>query len=157
MTQVKDDAVHAFSCAMNCLLYERGPGPDLLNVGSPDEPRLVPRSEAWQHAYAIRVLVGCDGDLSRLTAAIHKLREDGSNAEPGSWRAERMSRAVDLCEQAIEMVKAAGAVDDNKARRRLVAACEHESMVIAIGVIPGVAEESAARLAETFRGIDQEP
>jgi hypothetical protein len=54
------------------------------------------------------------------------------------------------------MIEGAGALDDDGARRRLVAACEHETMVIAIGVIPGVAAESAAKLAETLREIDEE-
>jgi hypothetical protein len=55
------------------------------------------------------------------------------------------------------MVEDAGAVGDGKARRRLVASCQHEGMVIALGVIPGVAENSAADLIETLREIDEEP
>ena len=53
------------------------------------------------------------------------------------------------------MIEGAGAADDEKARRRLVAACQHESTVIAIGVLPGVAANSAAALAETLRKIDE--
>jgi hypothetical protein len=154
--QLEDDAVEAFANAMNCLLFE-AEGPDLLNVGSAEEPRLLPRSEAWQHAYATRVLVSCDGDRGRLAAAAQKLREDAGNAAAGSRRQRSMSRGAELCDQAIAMVEGTGAVDDNKARRRLVAACEHEGTVIAIGVIPGVAESSAAALAETLREIDEEP
>lgn len=39
-----------------------------LNVGSALESRLVSRSEAWQHAYAMRALVSCGGGYARLTA-----------------------------------------------------------------------------------------
>ena len=55
------------------------------------------------------------------------------------------------------MIEDAGAVDNNKARRRLVASCEHEGIVIALGIVPGVAENSAAELIETLREIDEEP
>jgi hypothetical protein len=51
--------------ASNCLLYEGDPSPAELNVGSADGPRMVPRSEAWQHGYALNVLVDCDVDHAR--------------------------------------------------------------------------------------------
>jgi hypothetical protein len=150
-----EDAVQAFGCGANCLLRE-AEAPDVLNVGSDEEPRMVPGDQAWQHAYAMHVLVGCDGDRDRLIAAAQRLREDAGKAAAGSRRQRAMSRGAELCDQAIAMVEDAGAVDDDKARRRLVASCEHQGTVIAIGVIPGVAEGSAADLVEKLREIDEE-
>ena len=155
MGQLEDDVIEACLNARNCLLYE-AEAPDLLNVGSAEEPRMIPGDEAWQHAYAMRTLVSLAGDRGRLIVAAQKLRQDARNATAGSARQRAMSRGADLCDQAIAMVEGAGAVEDDKARRRLVAACEHEGTVIAIGVIPGVAESSAAELAETLREIDDE-
>ncbi|HLQ53035.1 MAG TPA: hypothetical protein VK162_02055 [Streptosporangiaceae bacterium] len=157
-TQAKEDAAQAFLCARNCLLYEADPGPALVNVGSSDEPRMIPRDQAWQHAYALHVVVACAGDHARLTAAARQCREDmSSKAKPRSPHAKALARAADLCDQAARMAEDADAVHDDKARRRLVASCEHETMVIALGVIPGVAQDSAENLLETFRRIDEEP
>jgi hypothetical protein len=156
--QLEKDVTEAWSKAANCLLYEADPGPAMLNVGTADEPRMVPRSEAWQHAYAQRVLLACDGDDARLLAAARQCRDEiGSRFKRGTQRAREMARAADLCDQAASMVEQAGAITDDKARRRLVAACRHEGTVIALGVFPGVVEDSAADLIEELREIDEEP
>jgi hypothetical protein len=155
--QAKDDAIQAFMCARNCLLYEAREGGVLLNVGSADEPRMVPGDQAWRHAYAMHVLIACDGDHDRLTAAARQVRNDlSSKATPGTPHAHTMSRAADLCDQAVGMVVDAGAADDDKARRRLVASCTHETMVIALGVLPGIAQQSTEKLVDTLREIDEE-
>jgi hypothetical protein len=101
-TQVEEDAFQAWVYARNCLLYETDRGPALLNVGSEREPRLIPRSEAWQHAYAMQVLVKCNGDHARLTAAAGQCREDLARKAPppGSPHAQALSRGADLCDQA---------------------------------------------------------
>jgi hypothetical protein len=156
MAQLDDDALQAVLCARNCLLYERDDGPPLLNVGSVTEPRRIPRAEAWQHAYAMIILVDCDGDRDRLSAASKKCREDAGRARR-AYRARALSRAADLCDQAINMIEGAGADHDHKGRRRLVAACRHETAVISRGAIQGVAEASAAELIERLRQIDEEP
>jgi hypothetical protein len=155
MEQVDEDAAHAFGCALNCLRFE-AEGADQLNVGSADEPRLLPRAEAWQHAYAMWVVVGCDGDRGRVVAAAERCREKARGTPAGSHKVRTLSRAADLCDQAAGMIEGAGAVGDDKARRRLLASCEHQTRVIAIGVLPGVAEDSARRLAEMLREIDEE-
>ncbi|MFY9929222.1 MAG: hypothetical protein WAK82_14555 [Streptosporangiaceae bacterium] len=55
------------------------------------------------------------------------------------------------------MVKDAGAIGDDKARWRLLAGCQHQTMMIALGsVIPGVAESSTEDLQHTLREIDEE-
>jgi len=107
----------------------------------------------------MQVLVKCNGDHARLTAAAGQCREDLARKAPppGSPHAQALSRGADLCDQAARMIEDAGAVDNNKARRRLVASCEHEGIVIALGIVPGVAENSAAELIETLREIDEEP
>lgn len=81
------------------------------------------------------------------------------------WRVSETSRlgarqgAVpgrDLCDQAARIVEGAGAVNDDKARQRLVASSRHEGHVIAFGTIPGMAEDNAEELAETLREIDED-
>ncbi|MFC5833152.1 hypothetical protein [Nonomuraea insulae] len=143
-TQVEQDAFQAWIYASNCLLYENDPGPAELNVGSAGEPRMIPRAEAWQHGYALNVVVDCAGDHARLLAAAQHCRDDmRRKAHFGAKRVGELARAADLCEQAARMVEQAGAVGDEKARRRLVASCEHETMVMALGVVPEVVEDSA--------------
>jgi hypothetical protein len=156
-TQLEEDAFQAWINARNCLLYEKDPGPDRLNVGTTQEPRMVPRAEAWQHGYALRVLVQCNGDHSRLAAAARQCQEKMTGKAHDAQRAREWSRAADLCERAAHMVAEAGAVEDDKARRRLVAACQHETMIIAMGAIPEAVEQSRQALLETMREIDQEP
>jgi hypothetical protein len=50
-SQAEDDAFEALRSARNCLLYENDPGDELLNVGTPRRPLLIPGSEAWQLTY----------------------------------------------------------------------------------------------------------
>jgi len=156
-TQVEEDAFQAWIYASNCLLYEADTGPALLNVGTADEPRLIPRDQAWQHAYALHVLVACDGDHARLQAAARQSREDISRkAGLGAQRVRQLSRAADLCDQAARMIEQAGGRDDIKARRRLVAAAQHQTMMTALGAIPQVAQDSAEDLIATLRAIDND-
>ncbi|MFY9929221.1 MAG: hypothetical protein WAK82_14550 [Streptosporangiaceae bacterium] len=84
--QVEEDAFQAWIYASNCLLYENDPGPAELNTGTADEPRMVPRAQAWQHAYALDVLVQCEADHARLTAASHQCRASMPMQRPGSER-----------------------------------------------------------------------
>ena len=122
-TQVEEDAFQAWIYASNCLLYENDPGPAELNTGTTDEPRMVPRAQAWQHAYALNVIVQCEADHARLTAAASQCRASIADAAArlGAQRACEWSRAADLCDQAARMVEDAGAIGDDKARRRLLA------------------------------------
>jgi hypothetical protein len=81
------------------------PDPPSLNVGSADEPRLILKAEAWQHAYAMNVLVDCDGDDARLLAAGQHCRDDMTGKAHPAKRLRELSRAADLCEQAARMVE----------------------------------------------------
>jgi hypothetical protein len=153
-TQVEEDAFMAWTYALNCLLYENDPGPTEVNTGTADEPRMVPRSHAWQHVYALLVLVHCEADYARLAAAARQCRAEIADSEAplGKERVTELSRAADLCEQAATMVADAGAASDDQARRRLLAGGDHQTMVITLGsVIPAVAESSTEELCRHLR------
>ncbi len=156
--QAEQDGHRALLCARNCLLYENDPGPAMTNIGTPDTPVMVPRSEAWQGTYAMRLLVDCDGDLGRLLAAGRWCREELARRgyAAGSEGHEDLSRAADLCALAARKVTDAGGDRDDKARRRQVAACRYEGMVTALGIFPGVAEDSLADMMAELREIEQE-
>jgi hypothetical protein len=61
--------------------------------------------------------------------------------------------ALDLCERAGRLVEEAGALDDDTARRRLLAGTRHQQTVDTLGIIQGVTEQSAAQLIEDLRRI----
>jgi hypothetical protein len=92
-----------------------------------------------------------DGDHGRLKAAARQSLAD-IPVRP-QWT-RQLFRAADLCEQAALMVEDAGAVHDDKARRRLVAICEHETTNIALGLF---APSTIKELRRTLREIDREP
>jgi hypothetical protein len=160
-TQAEDDINLARLNARNCLLWENDLGPAKLNVGTASEPRMIPRAEAWQHAYALYLRGDLDADHSRLTAAACKCREDAVKPQPRwarNWVPRELSRAADLCEQAARIVADAGAAGDDKARRRLLAGCQRETEMISLGnVLPSVAGGAAEDYQRALREIDGEP
>lgn len=147
----KDDVVQAWSLGTNCLLYEGDRGPEQLNVGTERHPLMVPRSQVWQHSYAQYAVVTFDGDHARLKEAARQSLAE-IPAKP-HW-ASQLSRAADICEQAARMVEDAGGVYDDKARRRLVAICEHETTNALLGLF---APSTIKELRRTLRDIDREP
>ena len=100
----------------------------------------------------MRVLIECEGDHARLTAVREtcSARQDAAHQDVArrGW-----SRAVDLCDQALRMVEGARAIDDDKARRLLVAVCQYETSKTALGIIDGFAQDSARELTETLREL----
>ena len=100
-----------------------------------------------------------DADYARLTAAAHPCLVGGAAAAArlGTQRASERSRAADLYDQAVRMVEDAGAIGDDKARRRLLAGCQQQAMMmIALGsVTPAVAESSAEDLRRALQEIDE--
>jgi hypothetical protein len=159
-TQGEDDFWQARLNARNCRLLERRPGHTELNVGTAGEPRIVPRAEAWQHAYALYLMTDLDADHARLTVTARRCRQEAAVAEgqQPAWVAPELSRAADLCEQAARMIEDAGAIGDDKVRRRLLAGCKRETTMITFGnVIPEFAEAAAEDYQRAVREIDGEP
>lgn len=117
-TQVEEDAFLAWTHALNCLLYENDPGPRELNTGTADEPGMIPCTQAYQHAYALLVLVECEADHARLTGAARQCRAEITGLEGRLWEARiaELARAADLCEQAAKTVEDARGVSDGRAR-----------------------------------------
>jgi hypothetical protein len=72
-----------WSLAANRTLYEEGPGPAQLNVGSTTEPRYVPRQEALRDYYA-RWLV------KELRADRDGFESSATHVEP-NWRRPAVS------------------------------------------------------------------
>jgi hypothetical protein len=68
----------------------------------------------------------CDGNRDRLLAAREICVGHGEKRK--DW-----SRAVDLCDQAIRVIEGAGATDDDKVRKVLLAVCEYENARTALG------------------------
>jgi hypothetical protein len=152
-SQAEQDAAHAWLGASNCLPHEGAGGPELLDVGTSLRPLKIPRSEAWQQSYSMLLLVNCEADHARLLAARERLaarvRDAASTEEPHqAW-----SRAVDLCDQALRMIEGAGAVNDERIRRILLAVCQYETSKTSLGFIPGVVQSSARTLTEELRAV----
>jgi len=149
-SQAEEDAFHARLNAANCLLYENDPGEARLNVGTPLKPLLIPRSEAWQQSYSMRLLRECNGDKTRLLGARQECVKR-QNESYGRGR-EVWSRAADLCDQAVRMIEGNGAVTDDKARRILIAVCEYENMKTSLGLLCSH-EDLARDLTEALREL----
>jgi hypothetical protein len=80
------DARAAYWLATNCRLYEDGPGPAQLNIGSDHEPHLVSRTEAWRGTYAQFLLIDLDADHTRARAAAEHCRRDyRATPAPAFW------------------------------------------------------------------------
>jgi hypothetical protein len=100
--RARKDAWFARRQAETCLRFEVDrPGLAMfIDVGPGPEPCWLPRGEAVPYYHALRILVRCDGDLSRTQAVARMCR----------WRASGMPvqgarpwlHAAELCEQAIE-------------------------------------------------------
>jgi hypothetical protein len=158
--QAYDDVQLARLLARNCRLKERRRGRAEVNVGTGTEPPMVPGAEAWQHAYVLAILVDLGADHGRLVAAARRCRQEAAATagQPPDWVSPELSRAAGLCEQAAQMIEDAGAVDDDKARRRLLAGCQHENTMITFGnVIPDFAEAAAKDYQRAIQEIDGEP
>lgn len=107
-------------------------------------PLLIPRSEAWQLTYAMGLLEEYFGDTGRLAAA-----RDGCASlcvrcpyRDGRWGRVELSRAIDLCDQALRMTAGARAADGKRGAQLLQALCDHEGTMTALGLIAEVAESA---------------
>jgi len=169
---IDDDAL-AWRLARNCLLYEEDLGPEQVNIGNTIEPKMVPRHEALRGLYTRLLIEYLDADVARLTALEqrmwHALRErsqpdcsprlygalvDGGGAgTPGAFGGEGQREVeetrkcvVDLCQRAATMIRDAGAVEDERCRQRFLAGLAYKNTTDVLGDLPGVPEDSAARL-----------
>ena len=146
------DETLAWSYATNCLLYEEDPGPALLNIGSAEEPKTVPRSEAWRELYSRLLIESVDADEARLAAALSDCRQRFGECPDGEikpvWQC-----AVDLCEQALAMVHSAG-VHDDPSRERFLAGVKHANTSDVFRPIPDVVAGSARDLIAKLDELD---
>lgn len=125
-----EDLTLAWSYAANCSLYEEDPGPAELNIGSSLEPHLVSRVEAFRDLYAHLLLEQLGADPARIAALAHLVHRAGKrNSSAGVlW-----GIAADLCQRARSILDGAGAVDDARARRRLLAGTKHLNRTVVLG------------------------
>ncbi|WP_020522854.1 hypothetical protein [Catelliglobosispora koreensis] len=147
-----DDETLAWSLATNCLLYEEDPGPRLLNIGSPTEPKMVPRREAWRELYSRLLLENIDADQARLETALSGCREQLAQCPEGQikpvWEC-----AVDLCEQALGMIRGAE-VQDEATRERFLASVRHANTSDVLRPFPELVEDSAQDLIKQLGKLE---
>jgi hypothetical protein len=179
-TTAKDRGL-IWSLACNCLLHEEDPGPNSINIGSQIEPKMVSRGQAWRDLYARLLAERVGADIARIDATAAVCRDELADTHrPEHWQRIYESRhqsgdpnaaevfteqgqheirevwecAIDLCEHAAQMVREAGAAENDKARQRFLAGLKHQNTVDVLGAMPGVAQVSAADLIERLRELD---
>ena len=176
------DSTRMWSLACNCLLYEGDSGPAQLNIGSEIEPKMVDRQQAWRELYARLLIEQVDADVTRLGEAEQVCRDELADTHrPEHWeriyqvrlragdptaeevltpQGQREIRevwecALDLCAQAVRMVREAGAGADETARQRFLAGLKHKNTVDVLGPIRGVAQDSAEELTRRLEELDR--
>jgi hypothetical protein len=85
-------------------------------------------------------------------------RPSAPPSQPGPDRFGRSEWdiAIELCDRAVEIVRGAGAEEDEFARRRLLAAIEHTLQLDTLGALAGVAERSSSDLVEELDRIQRQ-
>jgi hypothetical protein len=155
------DETMLYSLAANCSLYEEADQPPQLNVGSDREPRMVAPAEAWRDFYA-RNLVGRVGaDVAQMLDVRAWAVGRRPSAPPSMPDSDRFGRdewdiAIELCDRAVEIVRGAGAEEDEFARQRLLAAIEHTLQLDTFGAIAGVAARSSSDLVDQLERIQRQ-
>lgn len=99
------------------------------------------------------LLENCDADHARLLAARELCAARARDANIAEEPHRAWSRAVDLCDQALRVIEGAGAVNDERSRRILIAMCQYETSKTTLGFIAGVVQDSARTLTEELRAI----
>lgn len=141
----------AWTCAINCRLYEQDPGPAELNIGSELEPHMISRGEAFRDFYARVLLQDVRGDPQRLLRLGRRI-DVASRRNRNPEISAMWSIAADLCQRALVIIDGAGAVDDKRARRRLLAGTKHLISTVAIGQwVPDCQRELDNDLLEELR------
>lgn len=154
------DHLHAWSSALNLMLYDADPGPREVRIGGPGEERVIDRREYLISVYAHSLLLHLGADLSRLVAVADEARR--RSGDSARWkrprehvRAERV--AAELADTAAQVVRQAGADADEKSRRRLLAATEYQHTEETFAAFLGTsAAQDPNDLAQELDDIDRE-
>ncbi len=112
------DRTELWSLASNCGLYEADPQPAMQNVGTRAEPLMVTALEAWRDYYARWVIQQLDADAERITDVRQWTIAERSSSSPRGPHDHRFGQqdwdcAIDLCDRALVMIRAAGADTDD--------------------------------------------
>lgn len=176
---IDDDAL-AWRLARNCLLYEEDLGPEQVNIGNTIEPKMVPRHEALRGLHTRLLIEYLEADVARLAGLEQRmwqaLRErsqpdcsprlygalvDGGAGTPPAFAGEGQREVeetrkcvVDLCQRAATMIRDAGAAEDERCRQRFLAGLAYRNTTDVLGDLPGVPEDSAARLLHRLDELD---
>jgi hypothetical protein len=147
------DAGAALLLARNCLLYEKDSGPAELNVGTPKVAFRIPRSEAWQLSYAMHLVNDLDGDAARIAAARAECtsRCVRTDLREGAAGRRAWSRAAGLCDEALRMIEGITVAKSPMGPPLLKAVSEHDTMVVALGIVAGIAEDADRDLRDAVR------
>lgn len=133
------DMAQAWVSAINCSLYEEDPGPAQLNIGSRTEPLMVSRREAFRDFYAHVLLEDLGADRRRIAALADRIGRVKTRRRP--MAKEVWGIATDLCQRACSIIDEAGAANDERARRRVLAGATHLIGTVALGQwVPGCQE-----------------
>lgn len=165
--RARRDDVQVWAHACSCVLYETGPQPRRLNVGTKLESRWVTPREAWRDRYARALMVELEADAERLLSAsercVARRRTNGLKLDGRLRRLVRRLRGLDaptvgaeLCRRALAVIAQSGASLDDQTRQRLLIGTRHTLTVETLGAIPGVAAQSASRALEEFRVLDEQ-
>ncbi|HUH69964.1 MAG TPA: hypothetical protein VLZ05_14575 [Mycobacterium sp.] len=148
-----DDLTLVWLYAANCSLYEEDDGPAELNIGSSLEPRWVSRVEAFRDLYAHLLLEQLAADPARIAALTRQVHRAGKR---NSSAAALWGIAADLCQRARDVIEGAGAVDDARARRRLLAGTRHLNHTVVLGSwVPGYQVEADNDLLQELAEADE--
>lgn len=127
---LSDDQTLAWVYAANCSLYEEDPDPPYVNIGSPIEPVVVSRTEAYRDLYARLLLLDFDADPQRITA-LTRLIDRAERHSPTA--ALVWSIAAELCQRAGAIIDGAGASKPGPERRRLLAGTKYLTRTVILG------------------------
>lgn len=129
MSQQRGDVVCAWSAALNFQVYDADPGPRIVDVGTPDEPRFADRTEYLREIYTTLLILHCEADVARLRTTARSCRHAyltrGPAQRAGDLEEHRHREAhhigAELAESAAQLVHAAGADHDPAIRERYLA------------------------------------
>lgn len=154
------DHLHAWSSALNLLLYDNDPGPRDVHIGGPGEARVIDRREYLMNVYAQGLLLHVGADLTRLTALADEARR--RSRDRTRWKRPKQhvgaeAVAAELAETAAHVIREAGADTDEKSRRRLLAAADYQHTEETFAAFLGAsAAQNPDDLAEELDRIDEE-